>query len=88
MYGAFFAPTPRRDPRPYVNCNKVVDCHYGLLGCLFLGGGEGNAEKGKKFSEFHPRGGGKCSNPVPQCLGNLLNSPGSSVLGKSLGEIY
>lgn len=61
MYGAFFAPTPRRDPRPYVNCNKVVDCHYGLLGCLFFwggGGGEGNAEKGKKFSEFRPREGG------------------------------
>lgn len=55
---------------------------------VFFWGGKENAEKGKKFSEFHPRGGGKCSNPVPQCLGNLLNSPGSSVLGKSLGEIY
>lgn len=87
MYGAFFAPTPRRDPRPYVNCNKVVDCHYGLLGCLFWGGKE-MQKRVRNSRNFAPRGGGKCSNPVPQCLGNLLNSPGSSVLGKSLGEIY
>lgn len=58
MYGAFFAPTPRRDPRPYVNCNKVVDCHYGLLGCLFLGGGKEMQKRVRNSRNFAPRGGG------------------------------
>lgn len=58
MYGAFFAPTPRRDPRPYVNCNKVVDCHYGLLGCLFFWGGEEMQKRVRNSRNFTPGGGG------------------------------
>nr|QBH79600.1 hypothetical protein [Human alphaherpesvirus 2] len=54
---------------------------------VFFWGGRKMQKRVRNSRNFTP-GGGKCSNPVPQCLGNLLNSPGSSVLGKSLGEIY
>lgn len=65
MYGAFFAPTPRRDPRPYVNCNKVVDCHYGLLGCLFFGGGKEMQKRVRNSRNFTPGGGASAVTQFP-----------------------